>query len=65
MDEMKKCSTCGMDTEGYKCEMCGEESAEHDPNHHCGGERCMSKCKGCGQAQSKCACQPQQSGQGM
>ena len=53
-----KCSKCGMETEGYKCEMCGAESAHHDDNHGCGSEHCVAKCNGCGQAGTveKCTC---------
>lgn len=53
---MDKCSKCGMGAEGFKCDSCGAESAEHDPQHACGGDHCMPKCKGCGQAQVKCPC---------
>ncbi len=52
-----KCSKCGMETEGFKCDMCGAESATHDEQHEHGGEHCMPKCKACGQAQVKCTCQ--------
>jgi len=45
-----------MDTEGYKCDMCGAESATHDANHEHGGDHCMPKCKGCNEAQVKCTC---------
>lgn len=51
-----KCSTCSMDTAGYKCAVCGEESATHDATHPCGGENCQPKCVGCNQADSKCSC---------
>lgn len=51
-----KCSTCSMDTAGYKCAVCGEESATHDATHPCGGENCQPKCVGCNQADSKCNC---------
>lgn len=51
-----KCSTCSMDTAGYKCAVCGEESATHDDTHPCGGENCQPKCVGCNQADSKCSC---------
>lgn len=56
MDEIKKCEACGKDAEGYKCDACGVEAGEHDPNHECGGERCMPKCSGCKEAQVKCSC---------
>lgn len=58
MDEMKKCQKCGMTAEGYKCEDCGAEAAEHDPMHSCGGEKCVAKCSGCSEAETKCACTP-------
>ena len=50
------CKTCGGPTQDYKCDMCGEESKMKDPNHKCGGEHCMSKCKGCSEAEGKCTC---------
>ena len=53
---MDNCSKCGKDTEGYKCDMCGAESVEHNSSHSCGGDHCMPKCKGCAQAQAKCSC---------
>lgn len=53
---MDNCSKCGGPTEGYKCDMCGAESATHDENHEHGGEHCMPKCKACSQAQVKCTC---------
>lgn len=56
MDEMKKCQKCGMDAEGYKCDMCGVESQEHDSNHDCGGDHCLLKCSGCGEAETNCSC---------
>lgn len=52
-----KCSKCGGDTSGYKCDMCDAEAAEHDSNHACGADHCMPKCTGCNQAASKCSCQ--------
>ena len=58
MDETKKCQKCGMTAEGYKCEMCGAEAAEHDPMHACGGEKCVPKCSGCKEAETKCVCPP-------
>lgn len=51
-----KCSKCGMDTEGFKCDVCGAESTTHDEHHEHGGDHCMPKCKACGQAQVKCTC---------
>lgn len=56
MDQDKKCSHCGGGTAGYKCNMCGEELAEHDASHGCGGDHCMSKCAACNQAQAECSC---------
>ncbi len=53
---MDNCSKCGGETEGYKCDICGAESAAHDDNHKHGSEHCMPKCKACGQAQVKCPC---------
>ncbi len=53
---MDNCSKCEGDTEGFKCDMCGAEAAEHDSKHACGGDHCMPKCKACSQAQVKCAC---------
>lgn len=53
---MMTCSKCGGETDGYKCDMCGIESAKHIPTHKCGGEHCMPKCKACSQAQVKCPC---------
>jgi len=47
------CKGCGGPTEGYKCDMCGAEAESHDPNHACGGDHCLPKCKGCGEAESK------------
>lgn len=51
-----KCSKCGKDAAGYKCDMCGAESAEHDATHACGGDHCMPKCTDCNEAQEKCSC---------
>ena len=42
--------------EGYKCDMCGAESKEHDENHSCGGAHCMPKCAMCNEAETKCSC---------
>lgn len=50
------CKKCGGATEGFKCDMCGTEAAEHDDKHSCGGEHCMSKCKACNEAEAKCIC---------
>ncbi len=53
---MSKCIKCGGPTEGFKCDICGAESEVHVEDHKCGGEHCMPKCKGCGEAQVKCTC---------
>lgn len=50
------CKKCGSETSGFKCDVCGAESASHDAAHRCGGDHCMSKCKKCEQAEAKCAC---------
>lgn len=51
-----KCKKCGKEAEGYKCPDCDVESATHDPEHVCGGNRCMPKCKDCNEAEEKCSC---------
>lgn len=51
-----KCKTCGMDTSGYKCKMCGAELDKMDPQHACGAENCEPKCEGCGLSESNCTC---------
>lgn len=51
------CVKCKKDTQGFKCENCGEEAAEHDPNHTCGGKSCVGKCVGCNEAETKCSCE--------
>ena len=51
-----KCSKCGGETEGYKCDVCNAEATTHDENHTCGSDHCMPKCKGCTEAQVKCSC---------
>jgi hypothetical protein len=50
------CKTCGGDSQGFKCDMCGAEAAEHDAEHACGGDHCMAKCAGCNEAEAKCSC---------
>ena len=50
------CKKCGGPTEGYKCDVCGEESEAHVESHKCGGAHCMPKCAACGQAEAKCTC---------
>jgi len=52
----KKCTTCGGQVLGYKCDMCGTEAEQHDENHACGGNHCVAKCHGCKQAETKCSC---------
>ena len=53
---MAECKTCKGPTEEFKCDVCGEESPVHVADHRCGGEHCMPKCSGCGQAEIKCTC---------
>ncbi len=53
---MSKCTKCSGPTEGFKCDICGVEAEVHVEDHECGGEHCMPKCKGCGEAQVKCTC---------
>lgn len=50
------CKTCGGETDGFKCDMCGAEAAEHDGAHSCGADHCMPKCKACNEAEAKCSC---------
>lgn len=50
------CKTCNGPTDGYKCDVCGAESAAHDPHHGCGADHCMAKCTGCNEAEVKCPC---------
>ncbi len=35
---MAECKTCKGPTEGFKCDVCGEESPVHVADHRCGGE---------------------------
>lgn len=51
------CAVCLGLTSGYKCAMCGEESASRDPGHACGGEHCIPKCVDCNQAEARCVCE--------
>lgn len=51
---MAQCSNCGCGTEGWKCDMCGAEAEGHVEEHGCGGDHCIPKCSGCGEAQSNC-----------
>ena len=53
---MEACKKCGQEVNGYKCDMCGAESASHDASHECGGDHCQPKCVGCSQAETKCTC---------
>lgn len=56
MDE-NKCKKCGQSGEGYKCDQCGAEAKEHDPEHKpCGGDHCLMKCGSCKEAETKCRC---------
>lgn len=50
------CTKCSKPTQGYKCDVCGVESATHDEQHVHGGEHCMLKCGACNEAQVKCTC---------
>ena len=54
--KMAGCKKCGGQTTGFKCELCGAEADEHHESHSCGGEHCIPKCVGCGEAESKCTC---------
>lgn len=51
------CKVCKGPTQGYKCDMCGEESPMHKDDHECGSAHCMPKCGGCNQAETQCSCQ--------
>lgn len=55
-----KCAKCNMEAGGWKCAVCGAESAEHDPNHVHGepasDRHCMPMCTGCSQAEVHCTC---------
>lgn len=53
-----KCPKCSGETEGWKCAICGAESATHDPNHkHEESDRyCTMKCKACQKADVLCTC---------
>ncbi len=53
---MDSCTTCQGETQGFKCDMCDSESDHHVADHQCGGDHCMPKCSGCGEAQVKCSC---------
>ena len=53
-----QCPKCNNAVEGWKCAICGVESAEHDSNHtHEESDRhCTLKCKKCGKADVHCSC---------
>lgn len=55
-----QCPKCSGETDGWKCAICGSESAQHDDNHkHAGSDRyCTMKCKACSQADVHCTCTP-------
>jgi hypothetical protein len=55
-EDEKMCVKCGKGTEGYKCEVCGNEGMGKDMPHVCGDEHCLVKCKDCNEAESKCTC---------
>lgn len=52
------CDQCGGATKGFKCDVCGAESAVHVEAHGCGGAHCMPKCAGCYEAVVLCECAP-------
>lgn len=52
------CTKCGQHTAGFKCDMCGAQSDEHDDKHPCGGDHCVAKCVACNEAETKCTCLP-------
>ncbi|OGZ34900.1 MAG: hypothetical protein A2174_00315 [Candidatus Portnoybacteria bacterium RBG_13_41_18] len=52
----KICSHCGGETDGWRCAVCGQEAAQYDPLHKCGGGKFQPKCKACGQAEDNCTC---------
>ena len=54
--ENKKCVKCDGETAGYKCNVCGVETVEHDADHACGENTCAVKCVACNEAETKCAC---------
>ena len=55
MDEMK-CVKCQGPASGWKCDVCGEESEEHNKDHGHGADHCMKKCVKCSEAEVKCTC---------
>ncbi len=52
----KKCGKAADSQMPYKCDVCGAESKEHDPNHGCGGDHCVVKCSGCEKSETQCTC---------
>lgn len=53
---MHRCIKCDGPTKGYKCDICGEESVSHDPNHEHGGDHHMPRCQECKEAEVDCRC---------
>ena len=53
---MSSCRICQGETKGYKCDVCGAESAIHVEAHRCGGAHCVPKCAGCYEAEASCTC---------
>jgi len=51
------CKKCGEETNGFRCDICGAESLKHSVSHACGGEHCVPKCTGCGEAETICDCE--------
>lgn len=56
-----KCAKCSGATAGYKCAICGDESAHHVPEHRHGepesDRHVMPKCEKCGEAEVFCTCE--------
>ncbi len=52
----KKCSMPADSPMACKCDMCGAEATEHDPNHACGADHCVVKCSGCKKSETQCDC---------
>lgn len=53
---MQECAKCSGPTEGFRCDMCGEESGIYRGDHSCGPHHWMAKCTACGQAEANCIC---------
>ncbi|MDD5110047.1 MAG: hypothetical protein PHI63_02430 [Patescibacteria group bacterium] len=51
-----ECGKCGGSAEGFKCEVCGDEMSDQPQTHGCGADRCLPKCTGCNETQTKCTC---------